>query len=151
MGTCTSAWTTEKLNDVIRKGCFPLPQIDDCGHAGWSQMVLHSGPEERLMAGGSPSRWHGEDCLLNGSRVMAIHSHVLWPLKCLSDVWVVNGNRVKRPHLRVMSQNWTMWSWSAARSKSTCSNCENCSNSSEKSTQSSIRRSANSFRRKCGN
>jgi hypothetical protein len=34
-----------KVNDVTRKGCFPLSQIDDTVYTGWSQTVLHSLPE----------------------------------------------------------------------------------------------------------
>jgi hypothetical protein len=38
---------SRRRNNVTRKDCFPLPQIDDTIDSGWSQMVLHSQPEEQ--------------------------------------------------------------------------------------------------------
>jgi hypothetical protein len=37
------------------------------------------------------------------SSAMAVHTHALWTLECSSDIWAVNGDRLKRPHLQVMS------------------------------------------------
>lgn len=91
-----------KLNNVMNRDCFPPPRTDN-RHAGWSQIVLHSGPEEQIVAGGSASWQQGEDCILDGSRGMAVHTNFLWPLQCSSGIWEVNGDRLKRPHLQVMS------------------------------------------------
>jgi hypothetical protein len=45
----------------------------------------------------------GEDCVLDGSRAVTIHSHALWPLECSSYVRVVNGHCLEKPQLWVMS------------------------------------------------
>jgi hypothetical protein len=84
---------------------FPTaPDWRHSEHAGWRQIVLHSGPEEWLLAGGSASGQQGEDWVLDGSRAIAVHSYALWPLQCSSDVLEVNRDRPKRPHLWVMSR-----------------------------------------------
>jgi hypothetical protein len=36
--------------------------------------------------------------LRNRSRALAFHSHALWPLQCSSDIWEVNGDRLKQHH-----------------------------------------------------
>jgi hypothetical protein len=66
-------------------------------------MVLHSRPEEWLLANGS-TPGPQEDCILDRSRAIAVHSHVLWPLQCTSDIWENNGDSLKNPHLPLMSR-----------------------------------------------
>jgi hypothetical protein len=57
---------------------FPTaPDLRNSGHACWSQMILHSGPEVRLLAAGSASGRQGEDCVFDGSRAMAVQSFPL--------------------------------------------------------------------------
>jgi hypothetical protein len=60
-------------------------------------MVLHSRPEERLLAGGSASG-QGKDWILDGSRAMTVRSHALWAIQRSNDVWAVNRNCLKRSH-----------------------------------------------------
>jgi hypothetical protein len=65
-----------KLNDVTKKDCFPLPWIDNTlRNAGWSQMVLHSQSEEQVLASRCTRRRQGENCILDGSRLMAVYHH----------------------------------------------------------------------------
>jgi hypothetical protein len=90
-----------KLNDVTRKDCFQLPRIDStlnilAGGKWVSNMDLKSG--------GSVARQQEEDCVLNGPRAIAVHSHALWPLKCSSDILEVNRDHLKRPHLWIISR-----------------------------------------------
>jgi hypothetical protein len=40
-------------------------------------MVLHSGPEERLLAGGSAPGQQGENYILDESRAMTVHDRAL--------------------------------------------------------------------------
>jgi hypothetical protein len=56
-------------------------------------MVLHSGPVEPLLAGGSEFEL-GEDCILDRPRAVAVSGHALWPLQHSSNVWAVNGDRL---------------------------------------------------------
>jgi hypothetical protein len=61
-------------------------------------MVLHSGPEERLFASiSTPGRQ--EDCVLDGSRAVAVYGYALWPLQRSTDVRAVIGDRLKVPHV----------------------------------------------------
>jgi hypothetical protein len=92
-----------KLNDITRRPFPTDPHWRHSGHARRSPIILHSGPEERLLADGSASGQQWEDCVLGGLRTIAIHGHALWPLQCSSDVGAINGDRLKRPHFRVIS------------------------------------------------
>jgi hypothetical protein len=65
-----------KLNDITKKDCFLFPWIEDTLHM-LAGMVLHSGPEEQLLADGPASIQPGEDYDLNGSGAMAVHCHAL--------------------------------------------------------------------------
>jgi hypothetical protein len=101
--TCASAWTTG--NWAMSQG-KTVPIASDgrhSGHAGWNQMVLRSRSEERLLVGRSASRQE-EDYVLDGSGAMAVRGHALWPLQRSNHIWAVNANRLKRPHLRVISR-----------------------------------------------
>jgi hypothetical protein len=86
------------MNDVTKKDCFALPWIDDTGHAGSSQMVLHSVPKERLLASVSPGDRQREVCILEELRAIAVHSYALWPLHYSSDILELNGDSLKMPH-----------------------------------------------------
>jgi hypothetical protein len=93
-----------KLNSVTRKDCFPLHWIDNtldtlAGAKWFSTLDLN----EHLLEGGSASRLQIEDCFLNWSGAVAVHSHGLWPLQRSSNVWMVNFDHLKRPNLWVMS------------------------------------------------
>jgi hypothetical protein len=56
------------------------------------------------LAGGNTSGWQEKDWALDESRSMAIHGHAFLPLQSFSDVSAVNDNRLKRPHLWVISR-----------------------------------------------
>jgi hypothetical protein len=45
----------------------------------------------------------GENHILDQSRIMAVYSHVLWPLQRSCDIWKANGDSPARSHIRFMS------------------------------------------------
>jgi hypothetical protein len=48
-------------------------------------MVLHSGPEEHLLVD-DPTFRQEEDCILDRSGAMVVHTNAVWPVKCLSNI-----------------------------------------------------------------
>jgi hypothetical protein len=148
MGNFAFCVDCRKLN-VRKKVFFPTaPDWRHSRHAGRRQMVLQYGPEERSLAGGSASRQQGEVCVLHISRAITVHGHVLWPLQRFCNMWVVNGDHIKMPHLRVMSRvpRWCDHDWPHISKH--LINLQKVIQQFEKPAQSSIRRSANFFRMK---
>jgi hypothetical protein len=110
-----------------------LPIMQDSQHsvlAGWSQMVLHSGPEERLLQ--LDLHWDDKTAFSMGQRLWRF-TVALWPLQCLSDVWAVNWDRLKETSLKShVSYTSGMCSWLVTHSKSIRSTRGKCSSGSKK-------------------
>jgi hypothetical protein len=93
----------ELCKNLTKKDCFPLSRIENTldtltGAKWFSTIDLKS---SYWPSGSTPGRQ--EDCVLDGSRSMALHSHVLWFPQRSSDRWEVTGDRFMSPYLRVMS------------------------------------------------
>jgi hypothetical protein len=127
-GTCTSARITVNWPTSERK-TFPLPLIDGTlytraivrSFSMWScywQIGLHPDNKGKTKFSTGQGLWQ--------------FAVMLFGVCKLSDVFAVNGDRLKRPQLRVISCTWTTWSWLAVRSKNTCSTCGKCSRDCEK-------------------
>ena len=61
-------------------------------------MVLYTGPEKQILAGGTASEGQREGCIFHRSRAVAVGSYALWALQCSSNIRVNCGVRPERPH-----------------------------------------------------
>jgi hypothetical protein len=91
-----------KLNDVTKKHCFPLPQIDIldtlAGAKRFSTLDLKSG---YWASRSTPVQ--GENCILDRSRITAVYSYALWTLQRPGDIREANGDRPTGSHVRITS------------------------------------------------
>ncbi len=84
---CVDFW---RLSEVTRKASYPLPRINDIFK--WSQVVLYTGFEKWILAGGSQPCRPREDSIYNWKWIVAIHSNAIWTVQCISNHWMTDGN-----------------------------------------------------------
>ena len=61
-------------------------------------MFLYTGPERRILAGGTASEGQREGGIFHGSRAVADGSYALWALQCSSNIRMNFGLSSERPH-----------------------------------------------------
>jgi len=50
------------------------------GQAGWSKVVLYTGPEKQILVGGTASGRQRKDSIFHGMRAVSIHGYALQTL-----------------------------------------------------------------------
>jgi hypothetical protein len=74
---------------ILRRGCLEPKD-------------LHTLTKECVLASGSVPGRQGEGCILNGSRPMAVHNHVLCRLQHSGDIREINGDSFNTNHPRLI-------------------------------------------------